>query len=172
MADPIVTAWQTHCRLSSKFWDAIPAALLECKPTVPGRSIGQMLAHIHNNRLNWLEPLAPDLARSVPKIPKEWPREPNRLADALRASGEAVEKLLARSVDGGGAMKGFRGHAANFSGIPDFARVVSQWPNRHWVEAGGNAGRQANRLRAVGLAHPEVMDEIGGGGFEEVQGMD
>lgn len=71
MADPIVTAWQTHCRLSSKFWDAIPAALLECKPTVPGRSIGQMLAHIHNNRLNWLEPLAPDLARSVPKIPKE-----------------------------------------------------------------------------------------------------
>ncbi|HXK92120.1 MAG TPA: DinB family protein [bacterium] len=116
MADPIVTAWQTHCRLSSKFWDAIPAASLECKPTAPGRSIGQMLAHIHNNRLNWLEPLAPDLARSVPKIPKEWPREPNRLADALRASGEAVEKLLARSVDAGGAMKGFRGHAANFLG--------------------------------------------------------
>ncbi|MFB3787807.1 MAG: DinB family protein [bacterium] len=116
MADPIVMAWQTHCRLSQEFWGAIPAASLERKAAVQGRSIGQMLAHIHNNRLNWLEPLVPDLARGISKIPKDAPNDPTRFMDASRASGEAVEKLLARSLEAGGAVKGFRGHAANFLG--------------------------------------------------------
>lgn len=116
MADPIVIAWQTHCRLSGRFWDALTAASLAAKAASTGRTIGQMLAHIHNNRLNWLEPLAPDLARGIAKIPKEMADGPGRLKEALRISGEAVEQLLARSLEAGGAVKGFRGHAANFLG--------------------------------------------------------
>jgi len=64
MNDPIVKAWLTHFRLQNMLVEAIPTeALLDT--AAKGRNVGSILVHIHNNRLSWLEPAAPDQVEGI-----------------------------------------------------------------------------------------------------------
>ncbi len=116
MSKPIVEAWQTHCRLNQNFLDHIPAEGLGVKLGGRGRTVGAIIAHMHNNRLAWLEPGAPDLYAGQSKVKREQTGDKDALLAALAASGTAVAGWLARSLENGGKVKGFGGQAASFLG--------------------------------------------------------
>jgi uncharacterized damage-inducible protein DinB len=69
LAEQFVDAWKIHNRILSYLLDAVPAEALSGISASGGRSVGQMLAHIHNVRLMWLEVAAPDLMPGLEKIP-------------------------------------------------------------------------------------------------------
>jgi uncharacterized damage-inducible protein DinB len=112
MSDSILNAWQTHCQHVQTFLTGIPDAGLAAK-LGKGRTAGAMLAHLHNNRLDWLQPAAPDLAQTLTKIPKDQTGDKALLLTSLAASGEAVQALLARSLETG-KVKAFGGAPAAF----------------------------------------------------------
>ena len=116
MEDPIIDAWRTHCRLNLFLIDAISPEALPSVSASKGRSVGQIIAHIHNNRINWLEHAGPDLVSDLAKVKRGQSRDKGLLLSSLQASGETVERLLERSLEAGGKVKGFRGHAVTFLG--------------------------------------------------------
>lgn len=116
MSDPIVAAWQTHCRLNQAYLNHIPTEALAAKLDGRGRSVGAVIAHMHNNRLAWLQPGAPDLYQTVDKVQREQTGDKAALLDALAASGTAVAEWLAQSMENGGKVKAFGGQAASFMG--------------------------------------------------------
>ncbi|MCB8966242.1 MAG: hypothetical protein H6660_05045 [Ardenticatenaceae bacterium] len=115
MENDILVTWQTHCRLNEQFVAAIPPAALGAKIGGKGRSAGAVLAHIHNNRLAWLEPAAPDLMAALRKVNSAQTSDHELLLAALTASGTAVAGLLTRSLEAG-KVKGFRGPITSFLG--------------------------------------------------------
>ena len=101
MENPIIDAWRTHCRLDQLLVDAIPPEALPGVSASKGRSVGQIIVHIHNNRLNWLEPAAPNLMKGLAKIKRNQATDKALLLRALQSSGEAIELLLERSLQAG-----------------------------------------------------------------------
>jgi len=112
MKEPLLDTWQTHCQLNQDLVEAIPEEDLAAHPVQRGRSVGQMLAHMHAVRLAWLDGY-PDLAQSLQKLDAEQAHHKAHLLAALRASAQAIREALARSLDTG-KLKGFRGHPARF----------------------------------------------------------
>ena len=119
MADPIVRAWQTHCKLQMTMLDAIqPQALLD-RPSSGGRTVWAVWTHIHNNRISWLEPAASDLLVGIEKMGQEQANDKAFLSASLAASAQAVAALLERSLapeSPSGKVPGFGSHAASFLG--------------------------------------------------------
>lgn len=112
MSDSILTTWQTHSKHVQAFIGGIPQEGLAAK-LGKGRTVGAMLAHLHNNRLDWLQPAAPDLAQALPKIPKDQTGDKGTLLASLAASGETVHSLLGRELESG-RVKAFGGAPAAF----------------------------------------------------------
>lgn len=113
---PIVKAWQTHCRLNQQFIKNIPTEALSAKMAGKGRSIGAIITHLHNSRLAWLKPGAPDLYAGLSKIQRsETENKPLLLAN-LDSSGTAIAQWLTNSLENGGKVKAFGGQAASFLG--------------------------------------------------------
>ena len=115
MTDPIVEAWQTHCRLNQAYVSNIPDGALSAKIGGRGRTVGAILTHMHNNRLAWMQPGAPDLYQTVSKVKRDQTDDKTLLLEMLAASGTAVADWLARSIESGGKVKGFGGQAASFT---------------------------------------------------------
>ena len=112
MPDPILTTWQIHCKHVQTFVGGIPDAGLAAK-LGKGRTAGAMLTHLHNNRLDWLQPAAPDLSQSLVKIPKDQAGDKALLLASLTASGDSVAALLARGLETD-KVKAFGGPPAAF----------------------------------------------------------
>ncbi len=108
----IVEAWQISNRLNLFFLAALKPEALEIAPT-KGKTVGGQFAHIHNVRLMWLKPAAPDLLGELQKI--EPGASVEELSSGLTASGEAIAKLLNRGLQEG-KIKGFKPHSAGFFG--------------------------------------------------------
>lgn len=82
-----------------------------------GRTVGEQLAHLHNVRLMWLKASSPDLMKGLNKIEKENPITMKLLEKELKASGEAIKKLIEHSYKNNeGKVKGFKPHCAAFIG--------------------------------------------------------
>lgn len=146
MSDPILSTWQTHCKHTQTFVGDIPAEGLAAK-LGKGRTAGAMLAHLHNNRLDWLQPAAPDLAQALTKIPKEQTGDQVLLLTSLDASGQAVDTLLSRSL-ASGKVKAFGGPPAAF-----MAYLIAH-EFYHFGEVGillGEAGIQLDNKVAYGI---------------------
>jgi len=97
MTDFIISTWQTHCRHIQTYIKGIPAEGLAIK-LGRGRTVGAILAHLHNNRLDWLKPSAPDLAENLIKITKDAHHRHDGLIDSINVSGQAIEALLIRGL--------------------------------------------------------------------------
>ncbi len=146
MTDPILTTWQTHCQHTQTFTGGLPPEGLAATLGT-GRTAGAMLAHLHNNRLDWLQPAAPDLAQNLAKIPKEQTGDPALLLASLTASGAAVATLLARSLE--------TGKVKAFSGTPTaFLAYLIAHEYYHFGEVGillGAAGIKLGNTVAYGI---------------------
>ena len=116
MEDPLIETWQIHNRINLYLLAAIPDEALSAALNAKSRSVWALFAHIHNVRLMWLKPAAPDLLPTVEKLETKEPGDKAQLRAALEASGRAVEELLRRGVAAGGKIKGFKPHATAFLG--------------------------------------------------------
>lgn len=116
MEEQLVETWNIHDRIHRYLLDAIPPEALTCLSASKGRTVAEQLAHIHNVRLLWLGPAAPELLDGLRKIEKGGAADKQALATALAASGSAIEALLRKSLASGGRIKGFKPHAVAFLG--------------------------------------------------------
>lgn len=103
MIDQTLDTWNIHNRILRYLLDAIPHEALGGVSASGGRSVGQMLAHIHNVRLMWLEVSAPELMATVQKIParKKDDFTKDQLGNALEASRQAMETLFRQGLEKG-----------------------------------------------------------------------
>jgi uncharacterized damage-inducible protein DinB len=115
MDDPLIETWQIHDRINRFLLKAIPEDALAATIGPKFRTVFQLVAHIHNVRLMWLKPAAPELLVGLAKV-EGTTGDKATLAAALETSGEAIAALLRKSVEAGGKVKGFKPHAAAFVG--------------------------------------------------------
>ena len=108
--------WEIHNRINLYLLDAVAPASLPSLSASKGRNVGEQFAHIHNVRLDWLKAAAPDLVTGLSKIEKESADDKALLKKSLKLSGEAIAVLVAKSVEAGGRVKGFKPHVTAFVG--------------------------------------------------------
>jgi uncharacterized damage-inducible protein DinB len=116
LAGQMVETWRIHDRINRYLLAAVPADALGAVSASKGRSVGEQFAHVHNVRLMWLKEAAPELLAGLEKVEKDRAADAELLRASLEASGEAIAALLARTLEGGGRIKGFKPHAAGFLG--------------------------------------------------------
>jgi uncharacterized damage-inducible protein DinB len=116
LTDQVLEAWRIHDRINRYLLDAVAPGAFAAVSASKGRTVGEQFAHVHNVRLMWLKPAAPDLLEGLEKVEKDAAGDRERLAAALTASGVAIETLLCRALEGDGRVKGFKPHAAAFLG--------------------------------------------------------
>ena len=116
ITNQVVETWEIHNRINLYILDAIATENLADVSPAKGRTVGELFAHLHNVRLMWLQAAAPDLLKNLKKIEKTETRKKDLLRKALVESGRAIGKLLNNSLEADGRVKGFKPHAAAFTG--------------------------------------------------------
>lgn len=116
LAEQLVDAWRIHDRINRYLLAAVPAEAMAAVSASRGRTVGEQFAHVHNVRLMWLKEGAPELLEGLQKIEKDAAGDAEGLREALEASGQAVATLLARALESGGRVRGFKPNAAAFLG--------------------------------------------------------
>jgi uncharacterized damage-inducible protein DinB len=115
MDEQLYDTWNINNRINLYMLDAIAPELLGLKLT-RGRSVGEQFAHIHNVRLMYLQPAAPELMTGLAKVEKQDAGDKELLRRSLEGSGRAIEALLRKSVANGGKVKSFKPHVTAFLG--------------------------------------------------------
>ena len=110
----LIESWSIHNRIHLYLLESIPDESMSAAMGGRGRTVFDLFAHIHNVRLMWLKPAAPDLLEGLEKIEPKSGIIREQLASALTSSSAAVEKLLRRSLGDGAKVKGFKPHAPAF----------------------------------------------------------
>ena len=108
--------WDIHNRVNLYLLDAIEPEHLKDVSASRGRNVGEQIAHVHNVRLMWLKQAAPELIGKLKKIEKEDATEKQVLRQSIADSGLVMNVLLAKSIESGGKIKGFKPHVAAFLG--------------------------------------------------------
>ena len=104
------------------------------------------MAHIHNVRMMWLKPAAPELLNGLEKLSDD--ATPPQLARGLKQSGEAVEALLRKSASEGGKVKSFK------RGVVPFLGYLISHESHHRGQIGWtlkNTGHPLSQKTAYGL---------------------
>jgi len=112
--DALIETWRIHNRIHLYLLEGLVEGSLEVVPTPKGRTVAGQFAHVHNVRKMWLAQGAPDLNEALVKLEGEG-LSGDVLREALVASGEAIEKMLERSLESG-KLKGFKPHPTAFVG--------------------------------------------------------
>ena len=112
----LLETWEIHDRINRYLLDAVEPEHLKDLATSKGRTVGEQFAHIHNVRLMWLKQAAPELLDKLAKIEKEAAIDMSLLQKSLVDSGHAIGKLLTKSIESGGKVKGFKPHVTAFLG--------------------------------------------------------
>ncbi|MCI0579786.1 MAG: DinB family protein [Chloroflexi bacterium] len=116
LEEQLLDTWRIHCRINLYILEAIPAEAFATPKPAKGRHFADMLAHIHNTRLMWLESGAKTLLAGLAKIDKAQATNPALLRDGLAASGQAIETMIQQVLASGSRVKGFKPHAPAFVG--------------------------------------------------------
>jgi uncharacterized damage-inducible protein DinB len=119
MSDPtgeigLVEAWNAANRMTLLVLGALSAEALAARLD-KGRTVGEMIAHLHNNRLAWLEHAGKDLMGSVAKLEGDQMTNAAALRSALEASGTAWAEVFRRAGETG-KVKNFKRSPETFLG--------------------------------------------------------
>jgi uncharacterized damage-inducible protein DinB len=115
MVDPLIDAWRIGGTVVQFVLAAIAPESLGDRGASKGRSVGEMIAHIHNVRLMWLQSAAPALLAGLAKIEKDAAGDKIGLDTALTASAAAIAAMLEGAI-AAGRVKGFKPHPSAFVG--------------------------------------------------------
>ena len=89
-------AWLLNNRVNLMLLDQLDEEQLAVTANPRARNIAEQFAHMHNVRIGWLEPRAPELAKSLTKIGKGVAAKAE-IEDALEASGQVFAGLFAEA---------------------------------------------------------------------------
>jgi uncharacterized damage-inducible protein DinB len=105
LGDALLSALATSERINQFLLESLPAPAWRADPPGgEGRTIGAIVAHVHNVRLMWLK------AAKATKVPPQLDRlkaTPQQARKALAASHAAVADLVRASLAAGGKVKSF-----------------------------------------------------------------
>lgn len=117
MFEQLIETFDINNRINLYLLASLKEEFLKDQAASKGRNVGEQFAHIHNVRLMWLKVSAPELTKGLNKIEKENPITLKLLEKELKASGEAIKKLIEQSYkEKDGKIKGFKPHCAAFVG--------------------------------------------------------
>jgi len=111
--EQVLEAWSIHDRIHRYLIEAIPDEALDAVSASKGRSVAEQFAHIHNVRLMWLKPAAPQLLEGLAKLDRDSLSRKS-LSDGLEKSGTAIASLLRQAEADGGRVKSFKPHGMAF----------------------------------------------------------
>ena len=115
LANACLSAYRTNNRINHFLVRSVPPEAWRMNPPGgKGRSIAEMVAHIHNVRLMWLKASGGG-GPMPPKLEGE-DFTPGDAIEALTASCQAVHDLLAASLRADGRIKSFKPDVAGFLG--------------------------------------------------------
>ncbi len=114
--EQLFETWQINNRVNLYLLDAILPEDLESVLLSKGRNVGEQFAHIHNVRLMWIKASLPEILERSTKIEKENALDKTLLHSSLTESSEIISELLAKAVEQGGKVKGFKPHVTGFVG--------------------------------------------------------
>jgi uncharacterized damage-inducible protein DinB len=94
LLDALLDSWDRNNAIMLNLLRAIPEGGLEARATDSSPSVAQQFMHIHHERLVSVFEEAPEFARDVPE--QEWmiERDPDRIAQRLTESAEAVRDAV------------------------------------------------------------------------------
>ena len=113
-ANQLCGAWDIHNRINLYLLNAIAPDHLTGVSASKGRSAGEQFAHLHNVRLMWLKQAAPETLGGLQKIEKEQADGKELLHGSLVSPGQMITRLLIKSIEAGGKVKGFKPHVTAF----------------------------------------------------------
>jgi uncharacterized damage-inducible protein DinB len=113
-ANQLVETWQINNRINLYLLDAIAPENLGDSLVSKGRKVGEQFAHINNVRLMWIKSAMPEALEALTKIEKENAADKKLLQDCLAKSGDAMSKMIEKSVEKGGRVSGFKPHVTAF----------------------------------------------------------
>jgi len=103
LRDSVLAAWRTNCRTTSFLVEQLPTDLWrQVIPAAPrGKTVGALLAHLHNARARWLRTLGAPHGIRVPALVDQRRVARRGLLAALDRSGRGIEALLVLGLDTG-----------------------------------------------------------------------
>jgi uncharacterized damage-inducible protein DinB len=109
----LLTAFDTNDRINQYLIDNLPAPVWRAEPPGgKGRTVAEIVAHIHNVRVMWLKAAAKES-----DIPEQLDRNTvaaPQASKALEQSRTALAAVLKAALDGDGGVKGFKPDVAGF----------------------------------------------------------
>jgi uncharacterized damage-inducible protein DinB len=104
LLEALLDSWDRNNTILINLLRALPEKSLEARAMEGSPSIGELFGHIHYVRLVFVSEDAPEFARTVPE--QEWftERDPERMAQMLNDSAEAVRNALRGTLESGREM--------------------------------------------------------------------
>ena len=107
----ILSAWRTNNRITTSLIEQLPPALWKARvPGVPRRTVGMIVAHLHNSRCGWIKTLGREHGVPAPLHVDRWTVSRRQLAAALKRSSRGMEELLELGIAAGGVLPPSRGY--------------------------------------------------------------
>jgi uncharacterized damage-inducible protein DinB len=105
LLEAVLEAWDRNNRILVNLLGAVPPGGLGARAMEGSPTVAEMFTHMHYVRLVFLSEDVPEMAPVVP--PREWlnERDPDRIAEALEASGKAVRDAVEKCIRSGQEMK-------------------------------------------------------------------
>jgi uncharacterized damage-inducible protein DinB len=113
--EPLIDTWHIHNRIQLYLIDSIAPEAFAAKPQTKGRTVGEMFAHMHNVRLEWLESAKLDMVPGLAKIEKDEANDPAFLRRSFEQSGLGIASLIKHGLQTG-KISGFKPHPTAFFG--------------------------------------------------------
>ncbi len=111
MLDPpaytLADTWHLNNRVNLLLLENLTDEQLAYSASARSRTIADQFAHLHNVRIQWLEPSAPKLAKRLAKIEKGTASKAS-LKEALADSATAIGDLIADSSREEGKLRGYK----------------------------------------------------------------
>ena len=116
MSAGLLAAWKTSNEANLFLLKRLPPGGLEARYGARTRTVAAQFAHVHDVRLRWLEQAAPEQAEGLEKMGgRDAAPTAKQLEQALKASGQAVARLLEASA-ASGKVKAWKGPPETFLG--------------------------------------------------------
>ena len=110
----LLNAFNTNDRINHYLIENLPPEAWKAKPPGDkGRTIGAIVAHMHNVRVMWLK------AAKAEDIPEQLDRStvtPAQAKSGLEKSRQALSEIIRRAIEGNGRIRNFRPDVAGFVG--------------------------------------------------------
>jgi uncharacterized damage-inducible protein DinB len=107
MLEQLLTSWQINNR-NNLLLLGQSDTLLQSRLSARGRTVGEQLAHMHNNRIVWLEFVAKKRYQKTDLLEKNAPLTSSLLNEAFSKSFEIISQVIRDSWEGGGKLPGFK----------------------------------------------------------------